>query len=69
MESLNTIHQLRSGNRLLMITKSNDSVDIRITKYNQRDSVDEIEEELNIPITMETYNRLVSEMAKSCQHM
>ena len=69
MEILNTIHELRSGNRLLTITKSNSSVDIRITKYNRKDSVNEIEEELNIPITMEAYNRLVSEMAKSCQHM
>lgn len=69
MEILNTIHQLRSGNRLLTITKSNGSVDIRITKYNQKDFIGEIEEELNIPITMETYNRLVSDMAKGCQHV
>lgn len=66
MEIINTIHQIRSGNRFLTITKSNDSVDIRITKYNQKDPIDMIEEDLNIPITMETYNRLVSEMAKSC---
>ena len=68
MEILNTIHQLRSGNRLLTITKGNSSVDIRITKY-KKDSVDVIEEDLNIPITMETYNGLVSEMAKSCRYM
>lgn len=64
MEILNTIHQLRSGNRLLTITKSNRTVDIRITKY-KKDSVDVIEEDLNIPITIETYNELVCEMAKS----
>ena len=66
MEILNTIHQIRAGNRLLMITKGNTSVDIRITKFTQKDFVDEIEDELNIPITTETYNNLVSEMFKSC---
>lgn len=66
MEILNTIHQIRAGNRLLMITKSNASVDIRIIKFIQKDSIDEIEDELNIPIAMETYNKLVSEMLKSC---
>lgn len=69
MEILNTIHQLTSGNRLLTITKSNASVDIRIAKFAQKDSADDIEEELNIPITMETYNRLVSEMVRSCDRL
>lgn len=66
MEILNTIHQIRARNRLLTITKSNDSVDIRIVKFTQEDSVDWIEDELNIAIAMETYIKLVSEMSKSC---
>ena len=64
MENLNTIYQLSSGNRLLTITKSKASVDIRITKFKQKDSENEIEEELNIPITMDIYKSLVSEMFK-----
>ena len=67
MESLNTIHQLRSGNRLLTITKSEESVDIRITKFGRKDYENEIEEDLNIPITIDIYKRLVSEMFKDCQ--
>lgn len=68
MESLNTIYELRSGNRLLTITKGKDSVDIRITKFTRSESVDAIneEEDLNIPITMDAYNALVSEMIKGC---
>ena len=66
MEILNTIHQVSSDNRLLTITKGEGSVDIRITKFKRKDSGNEIEEDLNIPITMETYIKLVSEMSKSC---
>lgn len=66
MESLNTIYRLSSGNRLLTITKSKASVDIRITKFKQKDFEDAIEEDLNIPITMDTYKSLVSEMSKGC---
>lgn len=65
MEIINTTHQIRAGNRLLTITKANTSVDIRITKFTQKNSVDEIEDELNIPITIETYAELVNEMFKS----
>ena len=39
-------------------------MDIRITKFKQKDSENEIEEELNIPITMDIYKSLVSEMFK-----
>ena len=63
MEFLNTIYRLSSGNRLLTITKSKASVDIRITKFKQEN---EIEEDLNIPITMDIYESLVSEMFKGC---
>ena len=63
MENLNTIYQLSSGNRLLTITKSKASVDIRITKFKQEN---EIEEDLNIPITIDIYKSLVSEMLKGC---
>lgn len=66
MESLNTIYRLSSGNRLLTITKSKASVDIRITKFKQKDFENEIEEDLNIPITMDIYESLVSEMFKGC---
>lgn len=70
MESLNTIIELRESNRLLTITKSKSSVDIRITKFSRKDSANEvdekIEEDVNIPITMDTYNRLVNEMFKIC---
>lgn len=66
MEILDTIHQIRTGNRLLTITKSKTAVDIRIAKITQKKSTDEIEEELNIPITIETYIKLVNEMSKSC---
>ena len=67
MESLNTIHQLSSGNRLLTITKSEESVDIRIVKFGRKEYANEIEEDLNIPITMDIYKKLVSEMFKDCQ--
>ena len=68
MESLHTIYELRSGNRLLTIAKSKDSVDIRITKFTRSESIEAIneEEDLNIPISMDTYNALVSEMIKGC---
>ena len=66
METLNTIYQIRSGNRRLTITKSESSVDIRITKFTQNGSTDEIEEELNIPIAMKTYTKLVDEMSQCC---
>lgn len=66
MESLNTIYRLSSGNRLLTITKSKEAVDIRITKFKQKDFENEIEEDLNIPITMDIYESLVSEMFKGC---
>lgn len=66
MECLNTIYQVRSGNRLLTITKSKKSVDIRIIKFDQKDSENEIKEDLNIPITMDIYESLVSEMFKGC---
>ena len=64
MECLNTIYQISSGDRLLTITKSKKSVDIRITKFDQKDSENEIKEDLNIPITMDIYESLVSEMFK-----
>lgn len=71
MESLNAIIELREYDRLLTITKGKSSVDIRITKFSLKDSVNEmdekIEEDVNIPITMDTYNRLVSEMFNICQ--
>lgn len=66
MECLSTIYQVSSGNRLLTITKGKGSVDIRITKVDQKDSGNEIEEELNIPITMDIHKNLVSEMYKGC---
>ena len=66
MECLNTIYQLSSGDRLLTITKSKESVDIRITKFDQKDSKNEIKEDLNIPITIDIYESLVSEMIKGC---
>lgn len=66
MESLNTIYQVRAENRRLTITKSESSVDIRITKFTQNGSADEIEEELNIPIAMKTYIKLVDEMSQCC---
>jgi len=66
METLNTIYQVRAGNRRLTITKSESSVDIRITKFTQNGSADEIEEELNIPIAMKTYIKLVDEMSQCC---
>ena len=66
MEILNTTHQIRAGNRLLTITKSDTAVDIRIEKFTREDSFVEIEDELNIPITMETHIKLVNEMSKSC---
>lgn len=66
MEIVNTVHNVVAGNRHLTITKGKDSVDIRITKHV---SIGEeiIDEDLNIPITMDTYYRLVNEMAKGCQ--
>ena len=66
METLNTIYQVRAGNRRLTITKNESSVDIRITKFTQNGSTDEIEEELNIPIAMKTYIKLVDEMSQCC---
>jgi hypothetical protein len=71
METLNTIHHLVSGNRHLTITKGKDSVDIRITKYGRNDPnnvMDEeiIQDDVNIPISMDAYNDLVNEMWKSC---
>lgn len=70
MENLNTIIELRQDNRLLTITKGKSYVDIRITKFSRKDSANEvdekIEEDVNIPITMDTYKRLVSEMLRIC---
>lgn len=66
MECLSTIYQVSSGNRLLTITKGKNSVDIRITKFDQKGSENEITEDLNIPITMDTYESLVDEMFKGC---
>ena len=66
METLNTIYQVRAGNRRLTITNSESTVDIRITKFTQNGSADEIEEELNIPIAMKTYIKLVDEMSQCC---
>lgn len=66
MEFVNTIYQIISGKRHLTITKSNESVDIRITKYAYTDK-EIIEEDLNIPISMDAYYSLVNEMAKGCQ--
>lgn len=70
MESLNTIIELREDNRLLTITKGKSYVDIRITKFSRKDSANEadekMEEDINIPITMDTYKRLVSEMLRIC---
>lgn len=64
MEIVSTIYEIISGNRHLTITKSKNSVDIRITKYTDKET---IEEDLNIPISMDAYYRLVNEMAKGCQ--
>ena len=64
MEIVSTVHEVVSGNRHLTITKSKNSVDIRITKYTDKEI---IEEDLNIPISMNTYYSLVNEMAKGCQ--
>lgn len=70
MESLNTIIELREDNRLLTITKGKSYVDIRITKFSRKDSAneayEEIEGDINISITMDTYKRLVSEMLRIC---
>ncbi len=66
MEIVSTVHEIISGNRHLTITKSKDSVDIRITKYAHTDK-EKIEEDLNIPISMNTYYSLVNEMIKDCQ--
>ena len=71
METLNTIYYISAGDRQLTITKSKDSVDIRITKFAPIKYIDKMaekvaEEELNIPITMDTYYRLVNEMSKGC---
>jgi len=67
MEIVMTTHEVVSGNRRLTITKSKDSVDIRITKYIHTSTEETIEEDLNIPITMDAYYSLVNEMAKGCQ--
>ena len=64
MEIVSTVHEVISGNRHLTITKSKNSVDIRITKYTDKEK---IEEDLNIPISMDAYCFLVNEMAKGCQ--
>jgi len=64
VEIVSTVHEVVSGNRHLTITKSKNSVDIRITKYTDKEI---IEEDLNIPISMNTYYSLVNEMAKGCQ--
>ena len=66
MESLSTVIKLRKDNRLLTITKSENSVDIRIAKLSREYSTnEEIEEEyIDIPMTADTYNELVSEMFK-----
>lgn len=71
METVHTAHILRAGNRQLTITKSENSVDIRITRYHREDPynvMDEklVEEDLNIPISLETYEKLVHEMRSSC---
>ena len=62
-----TVYEVVSGNRHLTITKSKDSVDIRITKYIHTSKEEIIEEDLNIPISMDAYYSLVNEMAKGCQ--
>ena len=71
MEKVYTTHCLRAGNRQLTITKGENSVDIRIAKYYRKDPInamDEelVEEELNIPILPETYEKLVHEMWSAC---
>lgn len=66
MECFATIYQVSSGNRRLTVTKGKGSVDIRITEFDQKDSENEIKEELNIPITIDTYKSLVSEMFTGC---
>lgn len=66
MEIVNTVHHVVSGNRHLTITKGKNSVDIRITKYAHAGK-EIIDEDLNIPISMDTYYSLVNEMAKGCQ--
>ena len=66
MEIVSTVYEIVSGNRHLTITKTKDSVDIRITKYAHTDK-EIIEEDLNIPITINAYYSLVNEMAKGCQ--
>ena len=66
MEIVSTVHEVVSGNRHLTITKSKNSVDIRITKYIDTNK-ETIDEDLNIPISMDAYYSLVNEMAKGCQ--
>lgn len=66
MEIVSTVHEVVSGNRHLTITKSKNSVDIRITKYVDTNK-ETIDEDLNIPISMDAYYSLVNEMAKGCQ--
>ena len=71
METVHTAHILRAGNRQLMITKGENSVVIRITKYHREDHYNVmneklVEEELNIQISLETYEKLVHEMWSSC---
>ena len=56
---------------MLTITKGKDSVDIRITKYGRNDPYNVMDEEsiqddVNIPISMDAYNVLVNEMWKGC---
>lgn len=66
MEIVSTVYEVITGKRHLTITKSKNSVDIRITKYAHTDK-EKIEEDLNIPISMDAYYSLVNEMAKGCQ--
>ena len=64
MEIVSTVYEIISGKRHLTIAKGKDSVDIRITKFTDKET---IEEDLNIPISMDAYYSLVNEMAKGCQ--
>lgn len=71
MEIINTTYSLTSGNRQLTVTKSDNSVDIRITKYARKSDTyitdsETIEEDLNIPVSLDAYYKFVNEMSKSC---
>lgn len=63
---ISTIYEIVAGNRHLTITKTKNSVDIRITKYANTERTI-IEDDLNIPISIDAYYSLVNEMAKGCQ--